>query len=92
LWLNIQRSSKLFSGVGFSINRTGWPDAGIQGIEMACVGRGGMKLIDVVQKRLQSKYQPATCRIYELWIRRYLRYHLPAHPREVGQNGVTGFV
>lgn len=59
---------------------------------VACVGRGGMKLMVVVQRHLQGKYQPATCRVYEMWIRRFLRYHLPVHPRQVGQEGIAGFV
>lgn len=43
------------------------------------------KLMDVVQNALRVKqYAYKTEKAYLPWIRRYVRYHLPRHPRDVG--------
>lgn len=52
-----------------------------------------MKLMAVVKGRLaEAEYRQATQDTYERWIRRYVRYFLPQHPRQVGQAGVDGYI
>ncbi len=52
-----------------------------------------MKLMDVVQDALRVKqYAYKTERTYLHWIRRYVRFHLPKHPREVGTDGARAFL
>lgn len=52
-----------------------------------------LTLMQVIERRLvEAEYLPATRRTYERWVRRYVRHHLPAHPREVGQAGVEAFI
>ena len=52
-----------------------------------------MKLMDAVQDALRVKnYAYRTEKTYLHWIRQYVRFHLPAHPREVGTEGVSKFL
>lgn len=52
-----------------------------------------MKLMDVIRRRLvEAEYLPATRTNYEQWVRRYVRHHLPRHPREVGLAGVEAYI
>jgi integron integrase len=52
-----------------------------------------MKLIEVVREALRSKgYSYKTEQTYLNWIRKYMRYHLPKHPRETGTEGVRAFI
>lgn len=52
-----------------------------------------MKLIATVQEALRLQhYALKTEKSYLNWIRRYVRFHLPAHPREVGVEGVRAFL
>lgn len=52
-----------------------------------------MKLIAVVRDALQTKgYAYKTEKAYLNWIRRYIRFHLPSHPREVATDGVKKFL
>lgn len=52
-----------------------------------------MKLMDTVQDALRVKnYAYRTEKTYLHWIRQYVRFHLPAHPREVGAEGVSKFL
>lgn len=52
-----------------------------------------MKLMDVVREALRAKgYAYKTERAYLNWIRRYVRFHLPRHPREAGTEGVKAFL
>jgi integron integrase len=51
------------------------------------------KLMDEVQKRLRLKqYSLKTERTYMHWIRSYVRYFLPKHPREMGPEGVKEYM
>ncbi len=52
-----------------------------------------MKLMDAVQDALRVKnYAYSTEKTYLHWIRQYVRFHLPAHPRDVGAEGVSKFL
>lgn len=52
-----------------------------------------MKLMDVVRDALRVQgYAYKTEKQYMTWIRRYVRFHLPAHPREVGADGVKKYL
>jgi len=52
-----------------------------------------MKLMDAVQDALRVKnYAYRTEKTYMHWIRQYVRFHLPAHPRDVGAEGVSKFL
>lgn len=52
-----------------------------------------MKLIAVVRDALRTKgYAYKTEKAYMNWIRRYIRFHLPSHPREVTTDGVKKFL
>ena len=52
-----------------------------------------MKLMDVVQDALRVKnYAYRTEKTYMHWIRQYVRFHMPVHPREVGADGVSKFL
>jgi hypothetical protein len=51
------------------------------------------KLMDEVQQRLRLKqYSSKTERTYMHWIRFYVRYFLPKHPRETGVEGVKRYL
>jgi len=51
------------------------------------------KLMDEVQQRLRLKqYSLKTERTYRHWIRCYVRYFLPKHPHETGQEGVKRYL
>ncbi len=51
------------------------------------------RLLDVVRDALRVKqYAYKTEQTYMGWIRKYVRYHLPAHPREVGEDGVKKYL
>ena len=51
------------------------------------------RLMDEVQKHLRLKqYSLKTERTYMHWIRRYVRYFLPKHPRETGVEGVKRYL
>ena len=51
------------------------------------------KLMDEVQQRLRLKqYSLKTERTYMHWIRCYVRYFLPKHPRETGVEGVKRYL
>lgn len=51
------------------------------------------KLMDEVQNALRVQgYAYKTEKQYMTWIRRYVRYHLPAHPREVREEGVKKYL
>lgn len=52
-----------------------------------------MKLIAVIRDALRTKgYAYKTEKAYMNWIRRYIRFHLPSHPREVATDGVKKFL
>jgi hypothetical protein len=52
-----------------------------------------MKLMDVVHEALRTKgYAYKTEKAYLHWIRRYVRFHLPMHPRDAGAEGVKRFL
>jgi integron integrase len=52
-----------------------------------------MKLMEVIRDALRTKgYAYKTEKAYLNWIRRYVRFHLPRHPREVGTEGVKKFL
>jgi integron integrase len=52
-----------------------------------------MKLMDEVKDALRVKnYAYTTEKTYLHWIRQYVRFHLPAHPRDVGAQGVSKFL
>src|SRR6185436_579545 len=52
-----------------------------------------MKLMHVVQEALRTKgYAYKTEKTYLNWIRRYIRFHLPIHPRDVGTEGVKKYL
>jgi len=52
-----------------------------------------MKLMDEVKDALRVKnYAYSTEKTYLHWIRQYVRFHLPAHPRDVGAQGVSKFL
>lgn len=51
------------------------------------------KLMDVVRDALRVKqYAYKTEQTYMLWIRKYLRFHLPSLPRDVGADGVKKYI
>lgn len=51
------------------------------------------KLMDEVRDALRVKgYALGTERQYMTWIRRYVRFHLPAHPRDVREEGVRKYL
>jgi integron integrase len=51
------------------------------------------KLMETVADALRSAgYSYKTEQIYMSWIRRYVRFHLPKHPRETGTNGVREYI
>lgn len=51
------------------------------------------KLMDEVRKRLIAEgYALKTERTYIHWIRKYVRHHLPKHPRDVGIDGVNRYL
>lgn len=51
------------------------------------------KLLDKVREALRVKgYAYKTEKTYMHWIRQYVRYHLPKHPRETGVEGVKVFL
>jgi len=51
------------------------------------------KLMDEVRRNLRAEgYALKTERTYMHWIRKYVRYHLPAHPRAVGIDGVNKYL
>lgn len=52
-----------------------------------------MKLLDVVRNALRTQhYAYSTEKTYLHWIRRYVRYLRPVHPRETGADGVKHFL
>lgn len=52
-----------------------------------------MKLMDAVREAMALKqYAVKSEKAYVNWIRRYVRFHLPKHPREVGAEGLRAFV
>jgi integrase len=52
-----------------------------------------MKLMAVIRQRLiEAEYLPATRVQYERWIRRYVRHHLPRHPRETRRDGAVAYL
>lgn len=52
-----------------------------------------MKLMDVVRDALRVQgYAYKTEKQYMTWIRRFVRFHLPAHPREVREEGVKRYL
>jgi integron integrase len=52
-----------------------------------------MKLLDVVRDALRTKgYAYKTEQTYLKWIRAYVRFHLPKHPRETGTDGVRAYM
>ncbi len=52
-----------------------------------------MKLLATVQESLRiQEYAYKTEQTYMDWIRRYVRFHLPKHPREVGEPGIRAFI
>ena len=52
-----------------------------------------MKLIAVVRDALRTKgYAYKTEKAYLNWIRRFIRFHSPSHPREVATDGVKKFL
>ena len=56
-------------------------------------GRGAPRLLDVVKARLRAKhYSPRTEEAYVGWIRRFIRFHRPRHPRTLGEADVTAFL
>ncbi len=51
------------------------------------------KLMEVVRNALRVKqYAYKTEQTYMLWIRKYVRYHLSSHPRDVGAEGVKKYL
>ncbi len=51
------------------------------------------KLRDVVRDRLRYKQLSYyTQKHYLAWIKRYIKFHLPAHPREIGPAGVVQYL
>jgi integron integrase len=51
------------------------------------------KLMDIVRDALRVKgYAYKTEKTYMHWIRQYVRYYLPKHPRETGVEGVKTFL
>lgn len=51
------------------------------------------RLLDVVKARLRAKhYSPRTEEAYVDWIRRFVRFHRPRHPRSLGEADVTAFL
>jgi integron integrase len=51
------------------------------------------RLLDVVKARLPAKhYSPRTEEAYVGWIRRFIRFHRPRHPRTLGEGDVTAFL
>lgn len=51
------------------------------------------KMMDVVRSALRVKgYAYKTEKQYMTWIRRFVRYHLPAHPRDVAVEGVKKYL
>ena len=51
------------------------------------------KLMDEVQDALRVQgYSYKTEKQYMTWIRRYIRFHLPAHPREIREEGVKKYL
>ena len=52
-----------------------------------------MKLMDAVRNALRVQgYAYKTEKQYLTWIRRFVRFHLPAHPRETGAEGVKKYL
>lgn len=52
-----------------------------------------MKLMEAVVESLRvQQYAYKTEQQYVDWIRRYIRFHLPRHPREVGVEGLKDFL
>lgn len=52
-----------------------------------------MKLMETVREALRTTgYSYKTEQTYLKWIRWYVRFHLPKHPRETGTEGVRGFI
>lgn len=51
------------------------------------------KLMDEVKKRFAAEgYALKTERTYSHWIRKYIRYYLPRHPRELGSDEVNQYL
>jgi integron integrase len=51
------------------------------------------RLLEVVKARLRAKhYSPRTEEAYVGWIRRFIRFHRPRHPRMLGEEDVTAFL
>ncbi|WP_051414472.1 integron integrase [Pseudoxanthomonas suwonensis] len=56
-------------------------------------GAGGPRLLEQVRGRLRLKhYSLRTEQAYLYWIRRYIRAHLPRHPRELDGAAVEAFL
>lgn len=52
-----------------------------------------MKMMEAVKQAMTLKqYAYKSEKTYLNWIRRYVRFHLPKHPREVGVDGVRAFI
>ncbi len=52
-----------------------------------------MKLIEKVKESMRAEgYALKTERTYVHWVRRYIRFHLPRHPRDVGAEGVNAYL
>lgn len=52
-----------------------------------------MKLMEQVQNALRtSGYSYKTEQTYLSWIKKYVRFHLPKHPRETGTDGVRAYI
>ena len=50
-------------------------------------------LIQRYRKELQARhYARRTVATYEQWLRRFLRFHRPLHPREMGSKEVNAFL
>lgn len=51
------------------------------------------KLMEEVQRAMRAEgYAPKSERTYMCWIRKYVRYYLPRHPRETGTDGANAYL
>jgi integron integrase len=51
------------------------------------------RLVDVVRDAIRTRhYSLRTERAYVLWVRRYVAFHRPRHPRELGAEAVESFL
>jgi integron integrase len=57
------------------------------------MGQPSKKLLDVVRETLRSRhYALRTEEAYVGWIVRYIRFHRPRHPRELGAEAIAAFL